>query len=355
MLFNPDITKQAQEVIFSRKHIKIDHPIVYFNEAPVAHTTCQKHLGMHLDEKLNFNHHLEEKIAKANEGIGLIRKLAHILPRQSLLTIYKSFIRPHLDYGDIVYDQPNNENFCNTIKKVQYNSALAITGAIKSTSQCKIYNELGIESLKFRRWFRRLCVFFKIKTTKMPKYLYELIPTESHIYNTCNTENVGTYYCRTDLFKYSFFRYTIVEWNKLDINLRNIKSFQIFRNLLLKIGRPIQNSIFNVHDPVGIKYLTRLRLGLSHLNEHRFRHNFKDCLNPLCSCSLEVETVIHYFLHCHYYIIRRTLLDTVNEIINKNLSDFSEQTLVNLLLYGNPSLTFEENKESIKASIIFIH
>ena len=80
----------------------------------------------------------------------------------------------------------------------------------------------------------------------------------------------------------------------------------------------------------------------SALRSVKFRHNFKDCLNPLCSCSLEVETVIHYFLHCHYYnIIRRTLLDTVNEIINKNLSDFSEQTLVNLLLYGNPSLTFE--------------
>ena len=356
MLFNPDITKQAQEVIFSRKHIKIDRPIVYFNEAPVAHTTCQNYLGRQLDEKLNFNHHLEEKIAKANKGIGLICKLAHILPRQSLLTIYKSFIRPHLDYGDIVYDQPNNENFCNTIEKVQYNAALAITGAIKGTSKLKIYNELGIESLKFRRWSRRLCVFFKIKTTKIPKYLYELIPTESHIYNTRKTENVETYYCRTDLFKYSFFPYTIVEWNKLDINLRNVKSFQIFRNSLLKIARLMQNSIFNVHDPVGIKYLTRLRLGLSHLNEHKFRHNFQDCLNPFCSCILEVETVIHYFLHCHYYnIIRRTLLDTVNEIINKNLSDLSEQTLVNLLLYGNPSLTFEENKEIIKASIIFIH
>ena len=192
-------------------------------------------------------------------------------------------------------------------------------------------------------------MFFKIKTTKIPKYLYELILTESHIYNTRNTEDVETYCCRTDLFKYSFFPYTIIEWNKLDINLRNVKSFQIFRNSLLKIRRPIQNSIFNVHDPVGIKYLTRLRLDLSHLNEHKFRHIFKDCSNPLCSCSLEVESVIHYFLHCHYYnIIRRTLLDTVNEIINKNLSDLSEQTLVNLILYGNPSLTIEKTKKSLK-------
>ena len=87
MLFNPDLTKQAQEVIFSRKNIKTDHPIVCFNEAPVAHTTCQKHLGMHLDEKLNFNH-MSKRIAKANKDIGLIHKLAHVL----LITICKSFI-----------------------------------------------------------------------------------------------------------------------------------------------------------------------------------------------------------------------------------------------------------------------
>ena len=94
MLFNPDITKQAQEVIFSRKNTKTDHPIVFFNGAPVADTSCQKHLGMHLDEKLNFNTHIKEKVAKANKGIGIIRKLAYVLPRESLITIYKSFVRP---------------------------------------------------------------------------------------------------------------------------------------------------------------------------------------------------------------------------------------------------------------------
>ena len=99
---------------------------------------------MQLDEKLNFSHHVREKISKANDGIGLIRKLAYVLCRQSLLTIYKSFVRAHLDYGGIIYDQPNNESFCNLIEKFQYNAALAITGAIEGTSQNKIYNELGI-------------------------------------------------------------------------------------------------------------------------------------------------------------------------------------------------------------------
>ena len=128
-----------------------------------------------------------------------------------------------------------------------------------------------------------------------------------------------------------------------------------FRNSLLKVGRPTQNSIYNIHDPLGIKYLTRLRLGLSHLNEHEFGNNFQDCLNPLCSCSLQLETTNHYFLHCHYYNdIRKILLDTAKEITNICLSDFSDEILVNLLLYGNSIYSLEENKEVIKASINFI-
>ena len=281
----------------------------------------KKHLGIHLDKKLNFSHHINKNTAKANKGIGLVCKLAHVLPRQSLITIYKSFIQPHFDYGDIIYDQPNNESFFNLIERVQYNVALAITSAIKSTSQPEIYNELSIESLKFRGLFRRLCLFYKIKTTQIPKYLYELLPTESHTYNTCNMENVETYYCRTDLFKYSFFPYVIVECNKLNINLQHTKSSLIFRNSLLKIGRPIQNPIYNIHDPMGIKYLTRLR----HLNDHKFRHNFQDSLNQFCPCSPDVESHIHYFLHCQYYNgIRKTLLDTVKKITNITVSNLSD-------------------------------
>ena len=167
----------------------------------------------------------------------------------------------------------------NVIERVQYNAPLAITGSIKGTSQLKIHNELGIETLKFKRWFRRLCVYYKTKTTEIPNYFYGLLPTESHTYNTRNIENMKTCYCRTDLFKYSFFLYVTVEWNKLDINLRIGKSFLIFRNSLLKIGRPMQNPICNMHDPMGIKYLTRLRLGLSHLNDHKFPRLFKSIMS----------------------------------------------------------------------------
>ena len=119
MSFNPDLSKQAKEVIFSRKASRIDNPVVTFNNSPVARIPCQKHLGLYLDERLNFSHYIKEKISKACKGIGAIRKLHYILPRHSRLTIYKSFIRPHLDYGDTIYDQPNS----NKLEAVLNNAA----------------------------------------------------------------------------------------------------------------------------------------------------------------------------------------------------------------------------------------
>ena len=86
-------------------------------------------IHIHLDDKLNFKHRFKEKITKANEGIGVIKRLSNTPPRDALLTIYKLFERPHIDYSDIIYDQPQNES-CNKLESAQYNAALAITGAI---------------------------------------------------------------------------------------------------------------------------------------------------------------------------------------------------------------------------------
>ena len=114
-------------------------------------------------------------------------------------------MRPHLDHCDIIYDWTNNESFCTKIESIQYNATLAITGAIKATAQTKLYKELGLESLKFRRWFRRLCTFLKIKTSGQPEYFFNLIPTGQHSYNTRSLDQTETYYCKTDTFKNYFF------------------------------------------------------------------------------------------------------------------------------------------------------
>ena len=87
-------------------------------------------------------------------------------------------IRPQLDYGDIVYDKANNEAFINKIKKAQYDAALAIRG----TSQKKLYAELGLKSLKFRKWFRKLASFHRVQSTELLKYLLQLTPNNNHSY-----------------------------------------------------------------------------------------------------------------------------------------------------------------------------
>ena len=85
MLFNPDSQKQAEEVIFSRKTIKAPHLSVVFNNVPVVQSLCEKHLGVYLNHKLNFTHHIKEKVTKANKGIAVIKKLHTKLPLNDLL------------------------------------------------------------------------------------------------------------------------------------------------------------------------------------------------------------------------------------------------------------------------------
>ena len=113
----------------------------------------------------------KEKIFKASKGVGVIKKFSITLPKKDLLILYMSFFRPLLDYGDIIYGQPNNQNFCNKLEFVQYDATLVITDSIRGTSKIKLCKELGLESLKSRKWFRRLCYFYKIKTFGLPSYL----------------------------------------------------------------------------------------------------------------------------------------------------------------------------------------
>ena len=129
-MFNPDLTIQTQEVIFSRTIVKPFRPQSFINKVPMELSVSKKHLGLHLDQKLDFSKHINEKISKAQKEVSVC-KILYILPRNALLTIYKSLVRPHLDYDDIVHDQPDNQSFFNKIEAIQYNAALAVTNAIK--------------------------------------------------------------------------------------------------------------------------------------------------------------------------------------------------------------------------------
>ena len=191
---------------------------------------------------------------------------------------------------------------------------------------------------------------FKIMKEEAPNYLVNLVQKCETNTRTSNY-SIPTFNCRTNCFRYSFFPSTLNDWFILDLNIRNSQSIVIFNSKLLSFIRPVQTNIYNIFDPKGLTFLTRLRLGVSHLNEHRYRHNFPDCLNPLCSCSLEIEDTLHYLLHCRHFSHHRVALMNSVKSISGNFDSMSGNVKEDLLLYGNSR--FDENKVILRATINF--
>ena len=160
---------------------------------------------------------------------------------------------------------------------------------------------------------------------------------------TRNHNNISLFNVKHEYFQKSFFPFTVIEWNKLDNNIRNSELVSAFKKQIFEFIRPSPNSTFNVHDPHGIKLLTRLRPGMSHLREHKFRYNFQDSLDPFCNCSRHVETTIHFFLHCSNYSNQsKTLLENISNI-KRSLLNQNDSLIVETLLFGSNGLIDEEN------------
>ena len=149
---------------------------------------------------MNFQEQLNNVLSKVNKTIGLLHKLQSFLPCQSLVTVYKAFIRPHLDYEDIIDDQTYNESFHQKMESLQYNAALAIIGAVRGTSREKLYQELGLESLRKGRWYRKLCYFFKIFKGQSPEYLFTMLPSVSKTYNTRTNDKISLFSGKHNFF-----------------------------------------------------------------------------------------------------------------------------------------------------------
>ena len=131
------------------------------------------------------------------------------------------------------------------------------------------------------------------------------------------------------MFENSFVPYCIKEWSKLNDKIRNIESINKFKVAILNFIRPEANSVFDIHDTNGIKLLSRLRLNFSHLNEHKFRHNRVD---PMCTCGLEPETTLHYFLRCSLFSTQRLGLLNNVFILNSSIKNYSNEKILNVLL-----------------------
>ena len=261
---------------------------------------------------------------------------------------YKMYVRPHLDYGDVIYHNQNSESM-DILERLQYKAGLLVTGCWQGTSKTKLYEELGWECLNERRKFHRLTTYYKIKNNLAPEYLSSLVLT--HL-----PENP------TDRYKKSFYPFCYEHWKLLTPAIRDCRDkvgspdVNKFKYLYLKNIRPVKFDTFHIRDRRGTSLLTQLRLGLSDLRSHRLNHGFVNCPSATCACGLSDETNEHYLTGCpKYNFLRTNLMDSISDITNTDIRHLPNDAVTRLLLYGSGDYNSEVNKSILKATIAFLH
>lgn len=374
MSFNPDVTKPPVEVIFSTKQLKPNHPLLIFNGTPLHRADEHKHLGLILDSKLSFVSHTNELIKKGNKAVSVLKCISRYVPRRSLDQIYKSFVRSKVEYGDVIFHQPptifqsyeNQSDQMKKIESVQYNAALAVSGAWNKTSRNKVYQELGWESLCHRRWYKRMCLFHKIVNKISPKYLSNLIRFSNPPLTTArgrlvNREETNklllrNFKARTNKFNSAFFPSCTVTWNTMleDANRRIIKH-KSFKQSLLGFFKPKKSDMYGVLNKIGMRCLTLLRLDLNPLKLYKFNHNFHDTNDPMCPINDGIEDKEHFLLDCHAFVrLRNTLMNNVSVVIGSNILTFQNNEIIKILLYGDKKFSRAQNTKILNFTIDYI-
>ena len=266
--------------------------------------------------------------------------------------MYKTFVRSHLDYCDFIYHIPaivhqpplgvTLTTLMEKVERIQYQAALAITGAWQGSSRLKLYEELGWETLSDRRMSRRILQTHKIIDKKTPSYLHDKLPPNRRPFLFSVFHEIK---CRTNRYSSSFFPDAISSWNNIVTHFENFPSFEGLKDHIRSLIRPVAKSIFGLHDPTGLRYLFHLRVGLSPLRCHKTRHNFQDTPSDICRCNHGIEDTSHFLLSCPLYLTQRaSLVSSVNEILyRKNLNHLENR--LELYLYGNHSLNYSDNKK----------
>ena len=206
---------------------------------------------------------------------------------------------------------------------VQYSAALAVSGAWKGTLREKLYAELGWESLTSRRWSRRLILFYKFMNNLTPQYTTDPIPPQRQSRYSLRKQNaIGRIRTRTEKFQSSFYSHCLSQWNKLDPEIRLSPSIAAFQTKLLSKIRPLPISVFRIHDPTGLAYLTQLRVGPGKLNFHKFKNSFRDTVTLMVSRIRNTSCCSALLLKHHVEIFSQTLVTT----------DLSNQFLIQICM-----------------------
>jgi hypothetical protein len=333
--FNPT---KSESMVISRKRLKPLHPPLVMNNEQIISISSHKHLGVYLSEDCKWHTHIDYIKTKAWSRVNVMRKLKFKLSRKTLEIIYTTFIRPILEYADVIWDNCTKGEK-EELNKIQNEAARIATGTTKLVSIHNLQKEIGWETLQERRNKHKLVLLFKMKNNATPEYLSSILPPEigqTVTYNLRNSNNIQIPEARTALYYNSFLPSALIQWNSLPLEARNLTSIDTFKNFLKK-DMPKKNQYFHYGKREAQVILSRLRTKCSNLNHDLFSKSIVD--SPLCSCG-KVENTYHFFFDCPNYDNQRlelfnslppncdltlhTLLngdDTIEQTANKSIHD----------------------------------
>ena len=328
--FNPS---KNESLLISRKINKPIHPPLYMQNVQIQEVSSHKHLGLYFSNDCSWHQHIDYIKQKAWFRIHIMRKLKFKLDRKSLETIYLTFIRPLLEYGDVIWDNCTQYEK-NELDKIQNEAARITTGTTKLVSLDNLYKEVGWQTLHRRRQDHKITLFYKMFNQLTPVYLSSLIPQQvnaiSH-HNLRNSNDIHTIRSNTSLFHNSFLPSTLRQWNSLPVEVRQLNTLSSFKTFLKKDLQSVPTYYYCGSRKAQILH-ARLRTGCSSLNMDLFHKNITE--SPLCRCG-SIEDTQHYFFHCRFYQGPcNTLLNACTTYQNPSLS---------LLLFGSSTLSLEAN------------
>lgn len=339
--FNPTKTEGM-----SFSHVNVEHiPPIYMDGKLINEVTSHKHLGLTFQSSVKWSEHINEIVKKAMKRVDILRSLMYQLDRATLEKMYFTFVRPVLEYGDVVWDNCT-EMESKTIENVQLSAARVVTGATRGTSHATIYRECGWEPLFKRREKHKLTTFYKIENNIIPDFLKKLVPPvtkQRTIYGLRSKENITSYKASTTTMQRSFIPSTITSWNRLDIETRNSTSISAFKSELNKKSQRTPRYYYT-GSRKGQVHHARMRMSCSALNYHLKLNFIKE--RATCRCSAPCENVYHFLFQCPLYTQQRILmLNKLSPRIIRNVKTF---------LNGSEKFSEEQNTHLFNTVIDYI-
>ena len=269
-------------------------------------------------------------------------QFAKFLPREVLDIIYKTYVRPHFDYCDCIYDGHLTIHDELRLERLQNRSARLVTNTLRRTSTDKLRLELGWDSLKTRRKIHRLILYRQLKddAPHIPDYLKNMIPEDRRqgTGRILRNENHRTIpHSRTSHYQRSFIPDTSRHWNQLPHEVRSCQESKKFKqHIKLLHSTPQPSHYFTLGTKVGNTLHTQIRLGMSKLNTHQYSNLHTKTASPSCACGYKQENTKHFILHCPRFASARSeLFSQVSTHINTDFRTLSDDTKIDTLLNGH--------------------